>query len=94
MSFASELSTLETVPQIHHVLKSSHSKKSIEGEKRNDVVNNDQPGLSAAVDTDDGKASKKPFSFWMSFVALNTTVFICSLDSTALAVAIPVCSRY
>lgn len=33
---------------------------------------------------------KKSLSFWLSFVALNITVFIVSLDSTALAVAIPV----
>ena len=36
--------------------------------------------------------SKKPLSFWLSFGALNITVFIVSLDSTALAVAVPVCS--
>ena len=35
--------------------------------------------------------SKKPLSFWLSFVALNITVFIVSLDSAALAIAIPVC---
>ena len=34
--------------------------------------------------------SKKPLSFWLSFVALNITVFIVSLDSAALAIAIPV----
>lgn len=33
---------------------------------------------------------KKPLSFWLSFIALNITVFIVSLDSTALAVAVPV----
>ena len=38
------------------------------------------------------ETSKKPLSFWLSFVALNITVFIVSLDSTALAVAVPVCS--
>ena len=36
--------------------------------------------------------SKKPLSFWLSFVALNITVFIVSLDSAALAIAVPVWS--
>lgn len=36
------------------------------------------------------ETSKKPLSFWLSFIALNITVFIVSLDSTALAVAVPV----
>lgn len=35
-------------------------------------------------------SKKKPLSFWLAFVALNITVFIVSLDSTALAVAVPV----
>ena len=39
------------------------------------------------------ETSRKPLSFWLSFVALNITVFIVSLDSTALAVAVPVCPR-
>ena len=34
--------------------------------------------------------SRKPLSFWLSFIALNITTFIVSLDSTALAVAVPV----
>lgn len=34
--------------------------------------------------------NKKPFSFYMSFLALNIMVFIVSLDATVLAVAIPV----
>lgn len=47
-----------------------------------------------ASDEDDSgptaETSKKPLSFWLSFIALNITVFIVSLDSTALAVAVPV----
>lgn len=33
---------------------------------------------------------KKPFSFYLAFLAINISTFIVSLDATALAVAIPV----
>ncbi len=46
------------------------------------------PGPDEDAGTETSK--KKPLSFWLSFVALNITVFIVSLDSTALAVAVPV----
>ena len=35
--------------------------------------------------------SSKPISFYLAFLALNISVFVVSLDATALAVAIPVC---
>lgn len=37
-----------------------------------------------------GAKTKKPFSFYMTFLALNICVLLVSLDSTALSVAIPV----
>ena len=37
-------------------------------------------------------STKKPPSFYFSFLALNLMVFVISLDATALNVAIPVCS--
>ena len=46
------------------------------------------PGTAEDTRTE---TSRKPLSFWLSFVALNITVFLVSLDSTALAVAVPVC---
>lgn len=52
-----------------------------------------QPIIMPGSDEDAGttlETSKKPLSFWLSFIALNITVFIVSLDSTALAVAVPV----
>ncbi|KAK0623889.1 major facilitator superfamily domain-containing protein [Immersiella caudata] len=39
------------------------------------------------------RRAKKPFSFHMSFLALNIMVFIVSLDATVLAVAIPEIAR-
>ena len=41
----------------------------------------------------DTETAKKPLSFWLSFIALNTTVFLVSLDATALTVAVPVRSN-
>lgn len=43
-----------------------------------------EPAIEAEV-------TKKPLSFYLSFLALNLMVFIISLDATALNVAIPVC---
>ncbi|RMZ68211.1 MFS transporter [Pyrenophora seminiperda CCB06] len=37
-----------------------------------------------------GEKTKKPLSFYMTFLALNICVLLVSLDSTALSVAIPV----
>lgn len=42
----------------------------------------DAPGLE--------KSPRKTLSFYMTFLALNISTFIVSLDATALAVAIPV----
>ena len=39
---------------------------------------------------DNGAKTKKPLSFYMTFLALNICVLLVSLDSTALSVAIPV----
>ena len=41
-------------------------------------------------DSSDESPSKKPITFYLSFLALNVTVFIVSLDLTELAVAVPV----
>ncbi|KAK1749646.1 MFS general substrate transporter [Echria macrotheca] len=41
------------------------------------------------LDQSHSPSAKKPFSFHMSFLALNIMVFIVSLDATILAVAIP-----
>ncbi|KAL9132082.1 MAG: hypothetical protein Q9217_000118 [Psora testacea] len=38
---------------------------------------------------EDTKASRKSVSFYLSFLALNISVFLVSLDATALAVAVP-----
>ncbi|KAG9235259.1 major facilitator superfamily domain-containing protein [Amylocarpus encephaloides] len=47
------------------------------------------PSESEISNKSEATATKEPLSFWLSFLALNTTVFIVSLDSTALAVAVP-----
>lgn len=44
------------------------------------------------TEQDVGVKTKKPLSFHLSFLALNLMVLIVSLDATALAVAIPVCT--
>lgn len=71
-------------------LEAGSPEASLRPEKRAAVP--DQPTIPGGSDADAGaEPSKKPLSFWLSFVALNITVFIVSLDSTALAVAVPVC---
>lgn len=63
----------------------------LEHGKRADA--SDQP-ITPVSHEDAGKeTSRKPLSFWLSFLALNISVFIVSLDSTALAVAVPVRSN-
>lgn len=48
----------------------------------------------AADATDDATTNnKKPIGFYLSFFAINILVFLFSLDSTSVAVAIPVSSR-
>jgi hypothetical protein len=47
--------------------------------------------LPSAEPAIEAEATKKPLSFYLSFLALNLMVFIISLDATALNVAIPVC---
>ena len=44
------------------------------------------------VSPKNGGKSKKPLSFYMTFLALNICVFLVSLDATALSVAVPVSS--
>jgi hypothetical protein len=41
-----------------------------------------------------GSNWKKPLDFYMASLSLWLAVLLVSLDSTGLAVAIPVCSRY
>lgn len=57
---------------------------------QNRAGTSNQPIMSGSDEDAGIETSKKPLSFWLSFVALNITVFIVSLDSTALAVAVPV----
>ncbi|KAL9121375.1 MAG: hypothetical protein Q9187_002069 [Circinaria calcarea] len=48
-----------------------------------------QPTLPDSGGDAGTETSKKSLSFWLSFAALNCTVFIVSLDSAALAIAVP-----
>ena len=50
--------------------------------------------MSASNEVIGLETTRKPLSFWLSFVVLNITVFIVSLDSTALGIAVPVRSQY
>lgn len=52
--------------------------------------------VEMAADTTDDAAtnSKKPLGFYLSFFAINILVFLFSLDSTSVAVAIPVSSCF
>lgn len=54
------------------------------------VPESGQPVMSQLQNEDITRGSKKSLSFYLSFLALNVTVFIVSLDLTALAVAVPV----
>lgn len=45
-----------------------------------------------AVPLNTGGKTKKPLSFYMTFLALNICVLLVSLDATALSVVVPVSS--
>lgn len=61
-------------------------------EKR-DSATNEQAVLATPRD-EVARPAKKPFSFYLAFLALNISTFIVSLDATALSVAIPVRAFY
>lgn len=59
-------------------------------EDKDSVVLNDE--ADDPVGTAAGRR-RKPFSFYMAFLCLVIMVFLCSMDSTIMAVSIPVSQR-
>lgn len=52
------------------------------------MLNNEADVADVAVDTVGRR--RKPLSFYMAFLCLVIMVFLCSIDSTIMAVSIPV----
>ena len=74
-----------------NTLEADSSEATLQHEKP--AATSKQPLMPVSDEDAATQTSKKSLSFWLSFVALNITVFIVSLDSTALEVAVPVRSK-
>lgn len=73
------------------VAKEGSDKKSGTGRRGQEKEPQHPAGISGGDAEAAAPASpKKPLAFHLSFLALNTMVFIVSLDATTLAVALPV----
>ncbi|KAF4625550.1 hypothetical protein G7Y89_g12615 [Cudoniella acicularis] len=62
-------------------------------EKEKTIEQNTSESPSPSTLSEDGQTSpkkKKPLSFWLAFISLLVMVFVASLDSTTLTVAIPI----
>lgn len=58
-------------------------------QEKSDVLDTSNVSLAVTMEVQAGR--RKPWSFYLAFLALLLMVFLVSLDATTLAVAIPVC---